>query len=896
MPTLSSGLKTSTDPQNTKTGFSTKVYELLGNNRRLRGTRNGVEFLNIGSTGPLTFSRGNIIDGFGTLSGTTTRNAADLSTGVCLLILEGNGESITFTLGLPGSGKDFTLPENPTGNPDVGFAFTPQSGLRAPVLLDSGTGPLSTAPTAGMVTKYRLCDWSSGSRVVVGTREFKVREPNIVMEHAWQAREYGDVRRYRTSELEPLVWGTGGDSYVVGGDVLIATALINETTGQPLVQAQVRMAPDTAQRWNTWPFKGAFNPAIDTLVPPAHKIEWLDANDNIVDVTEMYSTRDANNTPGSGWPVNDPRLQQDFDAGNAPFQGWWDCTKTHDSWSHRPKRHSMALHLCPGVTSRALDQRNVTSFDADPQNYPPITDGINANGLGWLRAAPKWSRKKDTGFDTTTIDLKLADPAQSHYISQAIGFGWEPGATGQKTHYRAPGGSRKDRGPWDSPTIRYISDPNGVRPHGAVPNREIIHHWMMNEFNFGHHYFRDVHRGISLDKAKVKNGDCCYNDDYYASGSQDHRPDLGNNAIKLMVYGRDDPYSNRTKLKRDKNGKIFAGEFAPDINHNNYTSAYYGYLFASPRHVLDTRNSFDCATTAAYDFTQGFAPTEFLTRGHFAYLWQLINTWIVANDHPNSFSTRDIEEMTARHLEQVYNGVMPEYLAQNSVFGVSLKRFGHAWLEEAVSIDPLTVTDINPFGSPPAPNRAFRLHPASDFNSKSFYFGPAMMLAKQSGFFAKMHAYSPKCGAVLDLILTSLSTWAIGVFVDANGRADKVGGFVESYNVNPAFYFAGGVENLPPDWGVLCPPRGMDWIREIDGQNTSYPDGTNTQHFRAQWLWIMRDFFPEYTFPRLQQAITVVDGFYQQVDDQANAGGWYWHFLFEFMGQYKAPDYLGAPT
>lgn len=891
---FSPALKQQTDACVLKTDWASAVQSGLGNTRRVRcyhdanggidPVATGIEFLNVGSSGALTIVNGNIV-GLGTLSSLTKRIATDISTGTSTLRIEGNGQWTDGSLGLPNAATLFHLTENITN--DSGMAFNRDAEIKAPAFLDSGTGPLSPVPTAGMVTKYRLCDWSSGSRVVVGTRAFTIREPNLVMQQPWMAHEMGDVRRYRTSEDDPLAWGTGGDSYLVGGDVLIANSIINETTGLPLVQAQVRMMPNIALRWANYPFKGQFNSATDTTVPPAHKIEWLDANDNIVDVTEMYSTRDANNTPGSGWPVNDQRLAQNFNTG--PVQCSWNCTQTHDYWSDRPKMHSLAQHLCPPVDARSLSPKNVTSFDAAPQNWPVISDGINADGMGTVRTAPKWSRQNNTGFDTTIIDTNFVQSHDNYWITQAIGYGWEPGATGQQTQYMAPGGSRPDRAGWSSQTIRWVSDPHGTRIHGAVPNREIMHHFLMNFFNRGYHYFSNVHTGASLDKAGVKAGNYCYNGDYYAGADQNHRPDIGNTAIQLMVYGRDDAHSNEAALKRDKNGKLFANEFAPDILHNQYTAAIGAYLTVSPRHVQDARHSFNCAMTAAYDFSQGFAPTEFLTRGHNWYLWQLVNMWIVANEDPDGFTMSDIEEMTARHLQQVHAGVMPEYLAQNTIFGVTLKRYGHGWLQYPISIDPLT-------GNAPTPDRAFMIQPASDFNSKSFYFAQTMLLAKQSGFFARMHAYSPQCAETLDLILNCLSTWAIGVFVDANGRADKTGGFVESYNLNPAYYFAGGISNLPANWGVLCPARGMDWIRDIDGTISSYPDGTNTQHFRAQWLWVMRDFFPEYTFPRLTQAITVADGFYDQIEANFANGGWYWHYRFEMMGKFLPPDYVGAPT
>lgn len=906
MPKLNSSLaaaiSTAMAATPTKINWSGTVGNKMGNTRRLRCYRDpnpaapdpattGVEFLNMASTGPLTITSGNIT-GFGTLSNITKRLAADLNSGSSVLVIEGNGYAITYSLGLPGSGKDFILPSSPTGSPNEGYAFMPGAGTKAPPLLDSGTGPIAPAPAVGMVEKFRLCDWSTGSRMVVGTASFSYREPNLVMQQPWMSREMGDVRQMRVPDGAGLILGTGGDAFLFAGDYLLANSVINAETNLPLQQVEVRAVP--YGRWTTFPFKGDLNLATDTTVPPAHKIELLDANDNIVDVIEMYSTRDANNTPGSGWPVNDPRLNQTWQpyrpvgysspgspevpGVNKPVQSWWNCLMVHAWQSHKPKMHSLATHFLPGVGMDALDPTNVAAFDADPEQWPVITNNSLQNGLGSYKICPKWSRAPDTGLDTTIVDTFFTQPARENYITQAIGYGFEPASVAKHTWYMSPGGSRHDRAGWPHIAVAYMTAPNGVRLHGNVPHRELWHHWTMGYFNHAQHYHTDVYRGYSIPKARILAGETCYNDTYYNGGNEAFRPDLDHSAIRLLAIGN----QGHDTYYKDKNGHSFTNEFTRDVLHNFSTAALGAYLTVSPRHVLNARHSFTAGVTAAFDLSQGISRDTFLTRGMAWYNWLLVNQWMMANEHPDGFTMVEIEDMWGRHLEQSYDLVMPEYLAQNTVYGVALKRFGMQ-----LSFKPDT-------------SGGYLFSPLNDQDSKMFYFAQVFMLMKQSGAWDRMCARSAKCKAILEAIMEWLATQAIGVYVDTNGRADyraPDGSGLPNGLIWPVLP-GNAIANLPADWSVLAPVNGqMDLIHNANGTLNGYLDGYATTHFRAQYLWILRDYFPEYTFPRHAQAIAVMDGFYEFIKQGvANGTGPQWHYRFANMGKFNPPAYIGAPV
>lgn len=907
MPKFNKPFKDALDIKGTKIDWSSTFMSYLGNDRRIRLIRDananaadpattGTEFYNVGVTGNMKVQSGNI-SGFGTLTGATVKQNADISTGATVLRIEGNGNYVEYTVGLPGSGKEFIIGENLTNLVNSGIAFATSAGTKAPPELDSGTGPLSPIPTIGIVEKFRFCDWRSGSRVVVGTAPFSVREPNLVMQHAWMSREMGDVRQVRVPDGQGIIFGTGGDAFIFAGDYLLANQVLNSETAQPLQQVEIRAVP--YGRWTTFPFRGDFNIATDTTVPGAHKIELLDGNDNIVDVIEMYSTRDVNNTPGSGKPVNAADQNQVWDPyqppgyygpGSAanpgipkPVQPWWNCLMVHSWQSHMPKKHSMASHFLPGVEDDALHPSNVAAFDADPEQWPVITNNFLQNGLGSYKVCPKWSRAPDTGLDTADLDTHFVQFSRENYITQAIGYGFEPGSVCKHTWYMAPGGSRHDRAGWPHIAVVYMSAPNGVRVHGSVPHRTLWHHWTMGYFNHAHHYHTDVYRGYGIPKPRILAGETCFNDTYYNGGNESYRPNLATSAIRLLAAGNGNHPWDSSTYYFDKNGRSFTNQYTRDVLHNFSTSAIAAYLTVSPRHVLNARHSFTAAVTAAFEFTQGVGKESFLTRGHAWYLWMLTNTWMVGNEHPDGFTALEIEDMTARHLEQCYDLAMPEYLAQNTVWGVGLKRFG-----------------IQLGAFPIEGSSNYQLKPTTDQDPKIFYFGQVFLLMKQSGFWEKMCTRSPKCKAVLESMMEWLATYAIGVYVDTNGRADYIPPYESGIASGiPAWPVMSGntVAHLPASWLAFSPVDGQkDLIHNPDGSLNGYMDGYNTTHFRAQYLWILRDYFPEYTFLRHTQAINVIDGFYNFVKQGVlNGTGPQWHYRFASMGKFKVADYIGAP-
>jgi hypothetical protein len=873
----------------TKAAWSAAFIAAFGPTRRMIALKDGVPFLNVALTGAMKSTGGNIVD-LGKTSDATVQAAADLMTGTNVLRVQGNGSVLDMTMGLTPAlqiaarmaggmsqsqaqaavvNYDVFLSANPTAT--SGIALASSFAIRAPADLPSGTGPAAPLDSEITVAGFRLIDYSSGSPVVAGTSYFTQSEPTMVMDIPWMAAEMGDIKLKRVPDGGGVVLGTGGDAFYFSGGLRVGNKVINGQAPVPLHQVQIRAKPHG--RWASHPFQKDFDINNDTYIPPPHKIEILGTSGQVLDVIELYSTRDANNTPGSGWPVNDPRQAQ-ADNGNGPVRPWWNHTMVHQWWSHRPKFHSKAFHLNPGVEDEALHPKNVRNHFSDPLQWPLLTGGGLADGLGAYKICPKWSRAHDNTFDTTILDTFYVNigtngqPGGLGARGQLIGYGFEPGSNGKHTWYMGPGGSRHDRAAWPHIVCAWAARPDGVRIHGAVPHKELLHHWLMGYANHSCHYFTDADKGYGIPKSKVLNGEICYQDTYYRGGSEAFRPDLPNNGVRLLSA-----VNHGGSGFTDKYGRRFTNEWSKDYMHSQSNAALGAYTYVSPEHVMLARHSFTTHVLAAFDLTQSFSSGMYLAREHAWYNWQFSQMWLIGNNHPDNFTTLEIEAMWGRHLEQVYDVMYPIYTSGTDAFAHCLRNLGMGAYSGAQS-DGVTA----------------QLEPITD--SKAFYFGQVFLFMKQSGSWARMRARSAKCAWILDAMLNSLAKYAVGGFIDCNGRVDKSQYYTSKYSytiANPVY---------PQHWGEMYPVNGqLDWLREPDGVLRQDPsDVTNTMHFRAQYLRILKDFFPEYTIARLDQAIGIMNGFYAEMTYARDNNDTYFNYRFAMMGLFKAPTLVGPPA
>lgn len=296
---FSPALKEILDGAVDKADWSRKLNDALGNNRLLRCFRDsnaasvdpvvdGVEFLRIGNSGTLVAQAGNIVD-FGKLSGVTIRQPADLKTGSCVLILEGNGHRVRGTLGEKGSGKDFTFSASPTARTGIGFG---DATIRPPRLLPSGTGPTAPANDPDRPVYVEFEDWRDPNNPkLVKTIVLNQRADDLVFEDVELAADMGDVRVMQSDET--IIF----DDFEFGATLLSMNPVVSSIPGRPVHQVLVNAKP--YGRWESWPAMDTFNKLVATASEFSgvgngrlynKDIRWAYAVAETIEVTAISST------------------------------------------------------------------------------------------------------------------------------------------------------------------------------------------------------------------------------------------------------------------------------------------------------------------------------------------------------------------------------------------------------------------------------------------------------------------------------------------------------------------------------------------------------------------------------------------------------------------------------
>jgi hypothetical protein len=901
----------------TKQAYSNTIISYLTANRRLVAKHNGTIAINATVTGDFKTSGGNIVS-IGQVGATSVHNSLDLTTGTNTIEITSGSNYMRGTLGLSkekqiarglAAGKtleqataavvsyDFTLTDNPTSL--TGLGVMNSLNIQAPTFLPSGTGPAAPELDADAPVVYEVLTYpvNDNTPVSLGHGYITERDPDMVFDRDYIAKQIGDVRMMRSAEGAGVIIGSGGECFRIAPTLMVINSTINaDNSTKPVYRMRFLSTPHG--RWQNFPFRGTFDISTDTTILPAHKIVLKRADMSVIDVIEMYSTR-VNNVPGSGKPVNFSNQSITRDAHpELPIQPLFTCQMSHSYCSANIKHSSYMNHLFPGVESEALDWHNVRNYDAGPEQWPVITGNYLADGLGSWRIAPKWSSHSNESpnfprpsFDTTIIDPLFVNPSRDNFRSQQIGYGFEPGSTCHHSWFMSPGGSRHDRAMWADVVVRYVSDPTSIRPHGAVPMKELYKNWMLGYHNEGDHYPTNPELGKTIPKENVLYGLNCYNDTYYSGGNEDFRPDIPNTAVRLLTIGNSQHYNT----KRDFKGRIFTNEYQRDDQHSIPNAANMTYFGNDPMGALEARDSYNSHMMCAFNMTQGFLKDSFLCREHAWHFKNLIEMWIVGNNNPNGLSSADMEFIAGRHLEQVYDVMMPYMdpaLAATNNEALILQTFGQ--IGNIYTYTPPADTD----GSVGYVETGI----ISLYDSKQYYFCLALMLAKQSGFYDRMKAYSSKASQALDLIMLCMNKSTVDCFVECKGRADRLG-----FNAHANFIFPLGQRPSPLNWQTITAQTGTpkeasvgltDFIHNAAGGFDAYIEGYNTQHFRAQWPIILKRFFPEISYPKTDEAIAIIRGFYQEVearksDENTNS---YWHWRFSHMGFPKAPAKVGPPV
>jgi hypothetical protein len=935
MPKISTILKAQLDACTTKLQWANTVKSALGNSRRIRAFRDanaaavdpaatGTEFLNMGVTGDMTITAGNIT-GFGIASNTTVRLAADLATGASILRLEGNGHTIDYTLGLTGSGKEFTLPASPTGASNVGFAFSAAAGTKAPRLLASGTGPAAPTIRSATPTIIELVDWTDPANpVVVGIATFSAstRQDDWVFQNPEMAAEIGDVAIYQVDDTIKWTSPIAPRRFELGGLLMIA-ANYNSIDGTvPLEQMLLSFKP--YGRWSTYPYMDTFvraqYPVVDgstwpvtygdcsnaatadrTVLPPFKINLYTTAgyNGGAPGRTPLYTHEWKAFNDKPTLPINSPQLSE-VQTVNEPAMPRFNCAQMLPWQNIRTRMSSKAKKYFAGVESFAYDGDYAAKAGPSSNAYFPQAayEFGQADSMAHWYALPPYPLAADPALDNaylTAYESRPKDPGlftnRDHYpYYRAMGWKYQPGSVSGHDWITGKGGVRFDRSVAPSCLAIYASNQNWLRPEGNVPIRDMIDAWGMAYFNHSNHWIRNVKTFESMPKANVLAGTDLFVGAYYgietayAPLGQPNGPQVSIDTCGI-VNGK-----GRWKTHNDPEGFLYYSGWNRDSLHSYTNAAWWAVMLNSPMHAIAARHDFETEWMSALGDAKPTAnPLAYYgTRVHAWRMLAYVMQWKVASEHPLGYSKEEVEARLQIELELIYDLIYKPAFIDNAqtLYSACIRNLG-----TGCSVSGNNYQTVG--------------------GSLGLYMVHVLVLMRQFGMWAAMRQRSFKCKTVLEMMLRNLDLFCIDYMVDTDGR-DSYYPVALTGKSDISQYT---VADVPINW--VAQKQMIDTYQPTLPASTSVGDaatyGSTRQyknwfvtwndraaehpgcaHLYMQYLKARRDYFPDYPAPRLDAAITKMQGYYDQYQAKRVAGLAYkMAYLFPSHGALLPPSEVG---
>jgi hypothetical protein len=928
MPKFNSTFATTLAPAANKKSWIDLFNAGLGTNRILRIIRDtnanatdpattGVEVLRVGNTGVMTGTSGNIRS-FGVLKTVTTRVAADLSSGSSVVRIEGNGNWAEFTVGLPGSGKEFILSSNLTAA--TGIAFGSKSKLTTPRLLPSGTGPVAPLIKDTTPTIIELEDWTDPAHpVVVGSATFSLRQDDFVFQDPTMAAEIGDVAIYQLNDTIKWNHPHPAKRFELGGLLMIAANYNSENGLVQLEQMLCSFKP--YGRWVSYPamdtFIRAHRPLIDGKAWP-QTFGPVD-NDDVADRTNLppfkinlktaagvtvftHEMKAFNDKPVL--PINSPLLSetQTLDEPSIPR---FNCAQMLPWQNIRTRLSSKASVYFAGVDSFAIDGAYAAKAGASVNGYYPLgilesrtdTAGSQLNSFNhWYALGPyplKYSGDVDNSY-LAAYEARPKDPLlftnRDYYPwYRATGYKYQPGSNSGHDWITGKGGQRFDRCVAPPAIAIYAANQNWVRPEGSVPIRDLVDNWGLAYFNHSNHYVRDVKTFATIPKEESLAGSWVIASGYYGSGPYAPlgQPMGPQNTVDVCGIGNG---RSRWASDNDPDGFMYYAGWQRDSLHSYANAAWYAVMLNSPMHAIAARDDFNmqwmCSLGNAKPTTDPTAhyQTRVQAWRFLAYTMQ----WKVGTEHSLSYSQDEIEARFQIELELMYDKIYkPAFIDLNkgAYFG-GLRNLGMC------TQPPSTGNNLSSAGG-----------------TLGLYMVHVLVLMRQFGLWATMRNRSFKCKTALDMMIRNLDMMTIDYIMDTDMR-DAYYPVVAMGKTNAWEYTA---DDVPTNW--VAQKAQLDLIYPVipaDASNTQANDTWTGQkftnffvqyngraqehdgcpHLYMQYLKARKLFFPEIAAPRLDAAITKLQGYYDTYEAKRNAG-------LAYRAQYNFPGHgvlLAAPS
>lgn len=858
----------------------------------------GTKFRDAAITGTMVVE-GGIVTNYGVTSNLTTSIPANLSAGVAILRIEGNGNWVEGTLGLTGSNCDFVLPSNPTATNSI--AVLPNTRIKPPPFLWSGIGFQPPALDADAPAYIRFMNWQNPTDPVeIGRVYFNKRIENWCFTDADVSAAMGDVRV--TQSTNTVVYGNATMGFFEFSAMLFSmNSAANGSEDKTLHQTLINCKPtsDTSGNWPRYPRYGGYKKATRTLgtvapivqreyglsktFPPAFKAEiWRAGGTTPIFTHEM---RD-------GLPINSSELT-DFPTTTKALRPKWNCAQLLFWQSAEPKMNPNKAKFFSGLDPRSIrhsmnkekaafygayciykpDQTLATEHWYAVDKWPtPVSATIAAatpsqdpylyiqtsNG----ESAP-WSTPQ---YAVDWMGLPAAEKGNmSTGISLIQGYGYEPGSYTMHNHYCGPGSVRIDRSSVaPGPIAIHMSNPSFVHLRSNTPIAEMVRHWNMGYFNHSVHYFTDAAGFTTLPLAEVQQSKWGYgkgfyntNDSYVTGGVEYTVPQLAP-ANQFTVHP-DEPHWGAYV---DENNNMPWNGYCLDGLHDYTTPFYTAVMYSSPAHAYAWLHRY-----IAHLLVMGpAAPTSNMTSdiGIRSFAWMLLHdthAWKIASDH--QFGVR--REEAFNRLVGFFNSAYRDYYV------------------------PLYVTNDQSIPMKVMRNLGQNVkYSAGKWYVNSFalhhYTGGVLAQMKQFGLWDLLWNHSTTVRLGMTMVLKMLDTGSIAYFLQTN--AQYVGGI---YGGDPALCLNNTDSSnaeVPANWGdwltrVITNPAdktAISFARKGDGTPRT-PDTSMFLPF--QWVKIRKDYFGDiHCDYDLNAAATLCEGW--QADRAEFING------LETSGEYKS--------
>jgi hypothetical protein len=671
---------------------------------------------------------------------------------------------------------------------------------------------------------FEMYDWKNpAAPILTSSVTLDVVGPEFVLEDAVYAAERGAASWHRSDHVLTL-----GD-FEFGAHLFVSQAA-NTTSGTQALQ-EVLIGCVKRGDWKDFPSALTYDKKAHSVFPPAFKIVAKDKAGNVVHTFEMHD----------GLAINDPTLHQGYPTTTAADRPKFSVGGFLPWWNERPRQSASIANMFAGITQDSMRPSASKSHFSVLSCEPQITGGYSRNSLNSLASiwqSLQWAQPKamywppaeeaDPYCNYTDTNFEGKSAQMGPWIE---GWGYEPGSRTSHNWYTAPGGPRFDRSSFPSQIALWVTEPSGYRIQNKVAYADIAYNYALAYANHPNHWLTDPAKLYWCADEDLLLPKKNYHGQYYGDAGP-----ITADSILLNANQRDGTDASHY----DNYGDMPLNGWGRDSLHDYATAAHAAIAMQSPMMAIISKWDTATAFMLHGDANQSGVYGSYLVRD---MAWNWLHhalAWKLAADHPLGFNRKSIEDRFAGILESINRDIAAPMAAGDhpgNPYFEGIARFGQPLTEDGGS-------------------------KGMHGGGLAFYIGGALMYMKQSGMWEALQQRGGAVKAGLNFTVRNCCQYAFGIFSQTKATMFSN----PAYSVDAVF---ADNSNIPKDWAELSA------YKETDGSDfNSDPNGTVVTdrdvsiHPVIQFVYIMRDYFPEIEHPWKEAAIAKVDMYLKRQTDK----------------------------